>query len=168
MIYSFERSLDVNLIFDNRPYAMGEIIQVKVELNAKRGVKVRMGRVDLVHEVRWAAPDTVHHPMGRLTRFGPGDRIVNSSALRVPTKKLVEQKHSYVLGSASFLKQTQFESDMDGSYNIGIQIHEDDPPYGFIKGASRGWSLVAVLDVARALDVRMSKEVTVTFDPSEG
>ncbi len=153
VIYSFASTLDVNLVFENRSYTLGETIEVNVELNAKRDVKVRKGRVDLVYEVRWVAPDADHRQFSRMTRPG---RIITSATLRVPTKKLVEHKHSYVLGSTSFLEHTQLETHMNGSYNIRIQIHKDDPPYGFIKGASRRWSLVTVLDVAWALDVKLS------------
>ena len=41
MIFSFARSLDVNLVFEDRPYKLGEIINVTVEINARRDVKVR-------------------------------------------------------------------------------------------------------------------------------
>ena len=103
MIYSWAPSLEVELFFEDRPYTLGNAIDVKVAVNAKRDVTVRHGRVDLVYEVRWVAPDTVHHPMGRLSRPGPGGHIMSSYALRFPTKKMVEHKHSYVLGSTSFL-----------------------------------------------------------------
>lgn len=168
MIYSWARSLDVNMTFEDRPYTLGNSIDVKVDLNAIRDVTVRHGRVDLVYDVRWIAPDTVHHPMGRLSRPGPGGHVMNSYALRVPTKKLVEHKHTYVLGSTSFLEHAHLEVDTRGSYNLRIQIHKDDPPYAFIKGASIDWSLVAVFDVAWAVDVKMAKELNVAFAPAPG
>ena len=166
MIYSWAPSLDVELFFEDRPYTLGNTIDVKVALNAKRDVNVRHGRVDLVYEVRWIAPDTVHHPMGRLSRFGPGGQIMNSYALRVPTKKMVEHKHSYVLGSTSFLGRTHMEAHVDGSYNVQVYIHKDEPPYAFIKGASVEWSLVAVFDVAWATDVKLSRGLEVAFTPT--
>ncbi len=166
MIYSWARTLDVNLTFEDRSYNLGNSIDVKIELNAIRNVTVRRGRVDLVYEVRWIAPGTVHHPMGRLSRPGPGGHVMNSYALRVPTKKLVEHKHSYVLGSTSFLERTHLEAHTDGSYNVRILIHKDDPPYAFIKGASIEWSLVAVFDIARAVDVKMYKDLKVAFTPA--
>ena len=168
MIFSLTRSLDVDLVFENRSYKLGEIIEVKVELNARRDVMVRKGRVDLVYEVRWVAPDTDRHPIGRMLRSGPGGHVINSYSMRAPTRTLVEHKHSYVLGSARFLEHAQLETHKNGSYNVRIQIHKDDPPYGFIKGAAREWSLVAVLDVVRALDVKLGKDVKVTFHPTEG
>ncbi len=166
MIYSWAPSLDVELFFEDRLYTLGNTIDVKVALNAKRDVTVRLGRVDLVYEVRWVAPDTVHHPMGRLSRPGPGGNIISSYALRFPTKKMVEHKHSYVLGSTGFLERTHLEAHTDGSYSVQIKIHKDDPPYAFIKGASVEWSLVAVFDVARAVDVKTSKDLKVAFTPA--
>jgi hypothetical protein len=160
--------LDVDLIFEDQSYTLGDTIEVKVGLNAIRDAKVRSGRVDLVYEVRWVAPDTEHRPMGRLTRHGPGGPIITSYALRAPTKKMVEHKHSYVIGSAGFLESTHIEANMNGIYNARIQIHKDDPPYAFIKGTSMIWSLVAVLDVVRAVDVKLAKTVKVMFDPAEG
>ena len=79
---------------------------------------------------------------------------------------MVEHKHSYVLGSTGFLERTHMEAHVDGSYNIQVHIHKDEPPYAFIKGASVGWSLVAVFDVARAIDVKMSRGLKVAFTPT--
>ena len=168
MIYSWARSLDVDLVFEDQPYTLGDTIDVKVGLSSLRESDVRSGRVDLIYEVSWVAPDTEHRPMGRLTRPGPGGHIINSYALRTPTKKMVEHKHSYVIGSALFLEHTHMEADMNGSYDIQIHIHKDDPPYAFIKGASMVWSLVAVLDVAWAVDVNLAKTVKVMFAPAAG
>ena len=92
--------------------------------------------------------------------------MMSSYALRFPTKKMVEHKHSYILGSTGFLERAQLEAHTDGSYNVQIKIHKDDPPYAFIKGASITWNLVAVFDVARAVDVKMSKGLKVAFTPA--
>ena len=166
MIYPWAPSLDVELFFEDRTYTLGNTIDVKVALKAKRDVTLRQARVDLVYEVRWVAPDTVHHPMGRLGRPGPGGHIMNSYALRFPTKKMVEHKHSYVLGSTRFLGRTQLGTHTDEIYHIQIHIHKDDPPYAFIKGASIEWRLVAVFDVARAVDVKKSRGLKVAFTPT--
>ena len=163
MIYSFARSLDANLVFEDRPYKLGEIIKVTVELNARRDVKVREGHVYLVYSVRWTAADTELQPL-RMTRPGPGGRTITSSTFRVPTRKRVEHRASYVLGGGSFLKHTPMDSHTSGSYNIGLEIHKDDPPYAFVNGAYMRWSLLAVIDVARALDVKISRDVRITVD----
>ena len=166
MIYSWAPSLEVELFFEDRTYALGDTIDVRVALTAKRDVTVRHGRVDLVYEARWVAPETVHRPMGRLSRPGPGGHITSSYALRFPTKKMVEHKHSYILGSTGFLERAQLEAHTDGSYNVQIKIHKDDPPYAFIKEASITWSLVAMFDVARAVDVQMGRNLKVAFTPT--
>ena len=166
MIYSWAPSFDVEIFFEDRLYTLGNTIDVKVALNTKRDVTVRHGRVDLVYHVRWVAPDTAHHPMGRLSRPGPGGHIMSSYALRFPTKKMVEHKHAYVLGSTRFLEHTNLEAHTDGSYNLQIKIHKDDPPYAFIKGASIGWGLVAMFDVAWAIDVKVSRGLKVAFTPT--
>lgn len=168
MIYSWARSLDVALAFEDHHYTLGDTIEVTVGLNALRDARVRSGRVDLVYEVRWVAPDTEQRPMGRMIRPGPGGHVINSYALRVPTKKLVEHKHSYVIGSSGFLEPTHMEARMNGSYITRVQIHKDDPPFAFIKGATMAWRLVAVLDVAWAVDVKMARTVKVLFDPAKG
>ena len=168
MIYSWARSLDVDLVFKDQPYTLGDTIDIRVELNVLRDANLRSGRVDLVYEVRWVAPDTEYRPTGRMTRPGPGGHIINTYALRAPTKKMVEHRHSYVIGSAGFLEPTHLEANMNGSYNTRIDIHKDDPPYAFIKGASIVWSLVAVLDLAWAVDVKLAKTVKVLFPPAAG
>ena len=163
MIFSFSRSLDVNLVFEDRPYKLGEIINVTVEINAGRDVKVREGRVYLVYDVRWTAADTELQPL-RMTRPGPGGRTMIFSTVRVPTRKQVEHRKSYVLGGGRFLEHTPLDLHTSGSYNIGLEIHKDDPPYAFIKGAFMRWSLVAAVDVAWALDVKISRDVKITLD----
>ena len=164
MIYSFARSLDVNLVFDDRPYELGEIIIVTVELNARRDVNVREGHVYLVYDVRWTAPDTELQPL-RLTRPSPGGRTITFSTLTVPTRKRVEQRKSYVLGGSSFLKPTPLDSHTSVSYNIKLEIHNDDPPYAFVEGASTRWSLAAAIDVARTLDIKISRDVKIMLRP---
>ena len=163
MIFSFARSLDVNLVFEDRPYKLGEIINVTVEINARRDVKVREGRVYLMYDVRWTAPDTELQPV-RVTRPGPGGRTMMFSTVRVTTRKEVEHRESYVLGGGRFLGHTPLDSHSSGSYNIKLEIHQDDPPYAFIKGASMRWSLVAAIDVAWGLDVKISRNVKITVD----
>ena len=166
MIYSWAPSLEVELSFEDRTYTLGNTIDVRVAITAKRDVTVRYSRVDLVYEVRWVAPDTVRQPTGRLSRPSPGGHMMSSYALRVPTKKMVEHKHSYILGSAGFLERTHLEGHTDCGYNVQITIYNDDPPYAFIKGASITWSLVAVFDVARAVDVKTGRGLKVAFTPT--
>ena len=163
MFYSFARWLDVKLVFEDRPYKLGEIIKFTVDLNARRDVKVREGHVYLVYDVRWTAAATELQPL-RITRPGPGGRAITSSTFRDPTQKQVEHRASYVLGGASFLKHTPMDPHTTASYNVGLQIHRDDPPYAFVNWASMRWSLVAAIDVARALDVKISRDVQITVD----
>ncbi len=168
MIYSWSRSLEVDLFFQNQHYTLGDTIDVNVGLNALRDANVRSGRVDLVYEISWVAPETEHRPTGRMIRPGPGGHVMNSYALRVPTKKMVEHKHSYVIGSSVFLEPTRMEANTNERYDTQILIHKDDPPYAFIKGATMVWSLVATLDVAWAVDSKLAKSVKVLFDPAQG
>ena len=82
--------------------------------------------------------------------------------------KMLEHRHSYVIGSAGLLAPTHLEADKNASYKARIHSHKDDPPDAFIKGASMVWSLVAVLDVAWAVDVKLAKTVNVLFAPAAG
>ena len=178
MIYSLARSLDVSLFFEDRPYRLGETIEVTVDLHARRDVKVRKARVDLVYDVRWTTDDTdrqsnplvsragLSPPRGWLERSmmhpGPGGRT--STTFGVPKHRKAEHRGSYVLGSSSFLEQTQQVPNTSNIYNIRLPIHKDEPPYVHFKGVSMGWSLVAVVDVARALDVQIRRDVKITID----
>ena len=44
---SLIRPLGVNLVFEDRPYSLGETVNVMVEVSARRDVEVREGRVEL-------------------------------------------------------------------------------------------------------------------------
>ena len=52
MVISRLRPLGVNLDFGDQSYMLGGTIDISVELNPRRDVEVREGRVDLVCEVR--------------------------------------------------------------------------------------------------------------------
>ena len=163
MIFSFARSLDVSLLFEDRTYRLGETIEVTVELKTRRDVKVRKGRVDLVYDVKWTSADTDLPPL-RMMHPGPGGRTPFLT-YGVPKRKPTKHRHSYVLGSSSFLdKDPQPVPDIRDFYNIGLRIHKDDPPYSHLKEASMGWSLVVVVDVARATYVMIRKHMKITLD----
>ena len=57
------RPLDVNLVFEDRPYKLGETINLTMELTPRGDVEVREGRVDLMCEERWQEVSTVMVPV---------------------------------------------------------------------------------------------------------
>ena len=160
MFYSFARPLDVSLIFEDRTYNLGETINVTVQLTAGSGVKVRKGRIYLVYDVRWTEAETEGQPLGAMIRRG-GGRSVARATFSIETGKQVERRQSYVLGGVGFLGNTQLERASANTYSIVLKIHDDDPPYSQIKGASIGWSIVAEVDVIRAFDAKTRRDLKV-------
>ena len=41
------RPLEVNMVFEDRSYKLGDVIDIDLELSARRDVVIREGRVDL-------------------------------------------------------------------------------------------------------------------------
>ena len=160
MIYSFARPLDVSLVFEDRTYNLGETIDITVQLNTRSDINVRKGRIYLMYDVRWTEAETELQPLGgRLGRGGLRGMAYYTD--RVPTGKQLEKSQSYVLGGVEFLRSSHLEPAGINTYSIGLKIHNDDPPYSYVQRASMAWSLVAEVDVIRALDAKTCKDLKV-------
>ena len=167
MIYSFARPLNVSLGFEDRPYDLGETINVTVQLNARSSVEVRKGRIYLVYDVRWTEAETESQPIRGMISRG-GVRSMARSTFRASTGKQVVRSRSYVLGGVGFLGHMQLGPTSINTYSTGLKIHDDDPPYSYIKGASMRWSLVAEVDVIRAFDAKTRMDLKVTVNRPYG
>ena len=72
MPFSRLRPLDVKLLFDDRPYMLGETIDVMLELSARGDIEVREARVDLVCEEYYVESFNVMVPDIKTGRSGGG------------------------------------------------------------------------------------------------
>ena len=156
------RPLDVNLVFEDRPYKLGETINLTVELSARGDVEVREGRVDLVCQVSWTEVSTAMVAVSSGAVFGPLGAVSAVSTPRIPRQLHKEYNESYVHSCAIFLEDTRLEPDTNCSYEFGIDIQEEPPTRA--NEATVRWNLVTVVDVARARDVKTRRAVKITVD----
>ncbi|MDE2860876.1 MAG: hypothetical protein OYI31_08500 [Chloroflexota bacterium] len=160
MAVSLFRPVDVEVVFDERSYGLGDSIGVKVKLSARRDVEVREARLDLVCEEEFAESYTVSVPSGPPTDYGsPWGQFGVYRAPKVPKKVDRDAKESYVHSSALFLENAALGSGSVQQFSFDMHIGTEPPPRASV-GKSRWW-LEAVLDLARARDVRMRQSVKV-------
>ena len=157
------RPVDISVIFDDRPYKLGEAIDLTVELIPRSDVKVREGRIDLECEASYTETFTVTMPDRRGMR--------GSAGIPVPTamdRRQVTEKHTdtFVHSSVVFLEDEAVRAGTTRRFRTTLQI-DSQPPRGSRGTAHRGrsdftWSLVARVDVIRARDIAERYAVQVT------
>ncbi len=150
--------LNVKVSFEDRPYKLGETINLTVELSPKRDMEIREGRVDLVCEERWTEIYTIMVSGGRSVRMG--------GTINTPPKipKQVSKKHmkAYVHSSFVFLQDTRLDSTTRGSYRVSLETEPESPPHP--AEATVKWTLVAAIDVARARDIKTRRAVKISIN----
>ena len=150
--------LDVKLVFEDRPYMLGEAINLRLELTARGDVEVREGRVELVREERWTEVFTilvpVHRPM-------PGIRGASPNSIPMVPKRVTNRSRgTYVHSSAVFLRDTRLTSGTMRSYSASLEIRPEISLNAL--EATERWRLVTALDVARARDITRKYAIKVT------
>ena len=154
------RPLDVQVLFQDRPYRLGEAIDLQVELSARGDVEVREARVDLVCEEDYVESYTVMVPdQANITTQArsPGGFYIPPPLIPKDVKK--EHKETYVHSSVVFLTDRWFSTDTRDSYAARLEIEPQAPPHVSI--AIVKWRLETVVDVARARDVKTRHKVTI-------
>ncbi|HAL48896.1 MAG TPA: hypothetical protein DCP37_14185 [Dehalococcoidia bacterium] len=156
------RPLEVNMVFEDRSYKLGDVIDIDLELSARRDVVIREGRVDLTCQEDYE--QTVTIPVTR-SGSGPGP---GSPAITVTGNKQATSNHneSYPHSSDVFLSETRLRSGATSSHNVKLEIGPDLPrhisdPTCSVRQVS--WSLVATFDVAQTRDVAESQPIKVAF-----
>jgi hypothetical protein len=160
MVTSRLRPLDVKLIFEDRPYHLGETVRFTVELHANRDADIREGRVALVCDMRYTEVTTA------LPRYGS-----RAGGVVVPVQSTEEHEESDIVESVVFITATQLRSGRTVTYNSGLDIPTELPEsVSGSSGRTRAtmeWTLVASFDVAGARDVNVSHPINVQAMPRE-
>ena len=92
------------------------------------------------------------------------ERTITSPHIKVPKQRQSENKASYVLNSAVFLENVKINPHAAKGYDVSLDIPRERPPYANAMGTFQSWHLVICVDVARALDVTMQRELNVTVN----
>ena len=157
------RPLNVEFAFEDIPYKLGDEIKCDIQIDPRSDVYVREARIDLVCQVHWTESYTVMVPASRPSYSGSRGGLMDSTYIPSMVSKQVSKDHkeTYVHSSASFLEDTDLQSGQITTYNTRLTIHSESPD-----NASRGtvkWSLVAVVNVARARDIHKGHKVKISL-----
>ncbi len=146
------RPLEVTIVFEHRRYKLGGMIDIDLELHARRDVVVREGRVDLICQENYK--QTFDVPVTKPgSGAGPGSPPVSVTATKPTTQNRSE---SYPHDSMTFVSDERLESGTSNKHEVRLEISHDLPQHMSDPTASGGeasWLLVATLDVARARDI---------------
>ena len=155
------RPLAVRMSFDDRPYSLGQEINLVVEVASRGDAEVREGRVDLWCDQRYTDVFTVMVPTSRPV---PPTRGVYTHlpTLRVPKRVAEERKATYLVASAPFLENSQVASGTVAEYPVRIEIPSEPPPRS--DRAQLRWRVSVTLDVAYALDAKTQYDLQVVLE----
>ena len=152
--------VDVEVAFDERTYGLGESIAATVKLIARREVEVREARLDLVCEESYAESYTVSVPSGQPTDYGsPWGQFGVYRPPKIPKKVDRDVRETYVHSSAVFLEGALMNAGSVKQFSFDMYIKPERPPHASV--GSSTWLLEVVVDVARARDVRVRRQVDV-------
>ena len=152
------RPVEIEIDFEDRAYGLGETIELEVTLVPGRDVDVRLGRVDLVCEVRYTESFTVEVPLPGYQ----GSGYAVSSVSRQQNKK---HEDTYVHGSVAFLTDTHLQSGRVHTYNSMLEISPEPPPHTGPQQeeAKVKWTLAATVDVVQGRDPKARRPVRVNL-----
>ncbi len=158
--------LNVKVSFEDRPYKLGETMNLTLELSPKRDVEVREGRVDLVCEEHWTEIFTVMVPDRRAARAQA--RLVMRSYVGTPPPvpmipKPVTKAHreSSVHSSVVFVEDAQLRSGATIKFSPILLIQPEPPAHA--DKATLSWRLKTTVDVAGARDITARRLLKVTL-----
>ena len=166
MVYSF-RTLELKLDFEDRPYRLGDTIEVTVDMTPNSDVDVREARVDLVCEERYlqiSAPQSAQY-----SSYSGAPRVVGSAMLQ-PSK---ESKETYVHSSATFLSQDHLRADSPLIRRVPLKIQPIPPnhledavslEHDAYSSWSFKWRLIALVDVVRGRNPKRQRTVKIRLD----
>ena len=150
--------LGVKIIFENRPYKLGETVNISVELEPRREQEVREGRIDLVCEERWTDVHTVRVQVNR-PRVGTAIGALEPT-ITVPKRVTESHRETYVHSSVVFLKDGRLHAGRVSRHSATLLILPNPPPHA--DKAALSWRLVTTVDVAGARDIKARRLVKVT------
>ena len=151
----------VNIImeFSDRPYTLGESINLAIELRARRDLQLAEGRLDLVCEERYAETYT------RSAEPPPTAGLITKGDKAIPLDKVSKQVvkefvESYVHSGAVFLEDESLAGGTSKRYEVGLNVQSEIPPHA--SGGTLAWTLVALVTTDRGRKITETRQVAVT------
>jgi len=143
-MFSRFRRLSVKLTIEDRPYELGESIELQLELRPRNEVQIIEARLDLVCEERYIEVYIKRYPPTRniMTRGGFSEPISMSGYSKRVTR---QQQNTFVHSRVVFLKDARLEPGKSTVFNVKLAVQSDPPPHA--KLADVKWELVTSIHV---------------------
>ncbi len=156
--------MEVTLTFDDRPYRLGGLIPVTVDLQARREVSVRGGWVDLLCHEEWTASYVMDAPTSSRPMIvgGGGLPATVMPTPTAPRRVSEEKKQTYVHSRVVFLEGLQLPEGSNVTYNARLQIEPDPPDH--IAVSTVTWRLAMSIDLPRTLDVHLNCPIVLDLE----
>jgi len=118
--------------------------------------------VDLVCQQRWTEVTTVMVMVSTGALPSTLGAVPAVASIRVPKKATKEYRESFVHSSIIFLEDTQLNPETTSNHDLRLEIQEI--PTLRTEDANTKWSLVTVLDIAHARDIKPRRTVHIATE----
>ncbi len=156
----------LKLVFDEKPYALGGSIEVRIELSSKRKLSLREGTLELFRRSVWldqkklgSKPRLIspgYHYFSFNTKMSDILNKAYDSDPSIEYKKFETQKAVF---EAKFKDSEVIDRDLSQVFRVQVKIPLEKPPEGLLE---QTWWLVGKLNIAKARDVTVRKQVWIT------
>lgn len=158
------RPLQVGFSVEDRPFKLGGLIPVTVELLARRDVSIRAGWVDLICHEQWMANYVINAPTSSRPMIVGGGGVP-ATVLPTPTapRRVSEElKQTYVHSRLVFLDGLRLPAGATATYNARLEVIQEQPDHVAVSTVT--WKLALTVDLPRTLDIHISCPVEVELD----
>ncbi len=118
--------------------------------------------MDLVCQQRWTEVTTVMVMVSTGALPSTLGAVPAVASIRVPKKATKEYRESFVHSSIIFLQDTQLNPETTSNHDLRLEIQEI--PTLRTEDANTKWSLVTVLDIAHARDIKTRRTVHIATE----
>mgnify|MGYP001060590825 CR=1 FL=1 len=147
------RPLEVTMVFDRRSYALGESIDIDIELEARRDVLIKTGRVDLMCQDDYKQTTTVNYSPKHFHFKKSSPPLLTIKRTRQITRS---RNETYSHSSTVFLTDTRLRSGTTAKHNVRLSIELELP-----QTINAMWSLVVSFDVSQARNTSERQPITI-------
>lgn len=154
------RPLTINSEFALRSYNLGDDIDLTVQLETKRDLQLREGRVDLECEERYAETymrmhETRHSPGFITTRGRPQ---IEAPA---PKREVLQFSNLFVHSSVVFLENTDIHSKSLNTFKFRLDIQREWPPHA--NAGTVTWFIVTKVRDVSGREFINKREIEITL-----
>ena len=149
--------LCVRLGLGDRPFRLGEGVDITVEVDSRKDIEVVVGRIELVCNERYG--ETYLRRVPVTPARGVISQRRGPATTSYPKREVKEFHKSFVHSSVVFLRNGHLSAGMTSTYPARLRIQPEKPPHlgtGIVR-----WFLTATLEVPGKRDVTWSREISV-------